>query len=108
MAVSVVNAYAATSDFVFVILERKVDLPTLEDCEHMPGHRVKGTVRPRRNTYDGKPTSAMRASPLLLTSNPVPAAVLVPGTGSRSCARSRAILLHNRFSPVSSASHDEG
>lgn len=61
MAVRVVKEYAATSLFVFVILERKVDLPT-----------------------EGKPTSAIRASPLLLTSNPVPPPDPAPGAGSSS------------------------
>jgi len=70
MAVSVVNEYAATSDFVLVILERKVDLPT-----------------------DGKPTSAMRASPDFDTSKPAPPPEPAPGPGSRSCALSRASLL---------------
>ena len=58
-----VKEYAATSDFVFVILERKVDFPT-----------------------DGKPTRAMRASPLLLTSKPAPPPPPAPGPGSRSWA----------------------
>jgi len=70
IAVSVVKEYAATSDLVFVILERKVDLPT-----------------------DGKPTRAMRASPDLETSKPAPPPEPAPGPGSRSCARSRASLL---------------
>lgn len=61
MAVKVVKEYAATSLFVFVILERKVDLPT-----------------------EGKPTSAMRASPLLLTSKPLPPPDPAPGGGSSS------------------------
>jgi hypothetical protein len=69
MAVSVVNAYAATSLFVLVILDRNVDLPT-----------------------EGKPTRAMRASPLLLTSKPVPPPLPAPGPGSRSWARRRASL----------------
>lgn len=69
MAVRVVKAYEATSDFVFVILDRKVDFPT-----------------------EGKPTSAIRASPDLLTSNPVPSAPAVL-PGSRSCARRRASFL---------------
>lgn len=30
---SVVKAYDATSDFVFVILDKKVDLPTLWMCQ---------------------------------------------------------------------------
>jgi len=47
MAVSVVKEYAAISDLVLVILERKVDLPT-----------------------DGKPTNAILASPDFETSNP--------------------------------------
>lgn len=70
IAVSVVNAYAATSLFVFVTFDRKVDLPTL-----------------------GKPTSAIRASPLLLTSKPDPPPDPAPGAGSRSWARRRASLL---------------
>ena len=70
MAVKVVNEYAATSLLVFVILERNVDLPT-----------------------DGKPTRAMRASPLLLTSNPAPPPDPAPGAGSRSWARRRASFL---------------
>lgn len=61
MAVRVVKEYAATSLLVFVILDRKVDLPT-----------------------DGKPTRAIRASPLLLTSNPLPPPEPAPGAGSRS------------------------
>lgn len=70
MAVRVVKEYEATSDFVFVTLERKVDFPT-----------------------DGKPTSAIRASPLLLTSKPEPPPPPAPGPGSRSCARRRASFL---------------
>ena len=70
IAVSVVKAYAATSLFVFVTFERNVDLPTL-----------------------GNPTSAMRASPLLLTSKPEPPPEPAPGAGSRSWARRRASLL---------------
>ena len=70
MAVKVVNEYAATSLLVFVIFERNVDLPT-----------------------DGKPTRAMRASPLLLTSNPAPPPDPAPGAGSRSWARRRASFL---------------
>ena len=69
MAVSVVNEYAAISDLVLVILDRKVDFPT-----------------------DGKPTRAMRASPDLDTSKPCwlgPLEVV----GSRSWARKRASLL---------------
>ena len=69
MAVSVVNEYAAISDLVFVILDRKVDFPT-----------------------DGKPTRAMRASPDFDTSKPCwlgPPVVV----GSRSWARRRASLL---------------
>ena len=61
MAVRVVKEYAATSLFVLVILDRKVDLPT-----------------------EGKPTSAIRASPLLLTSNPAPPPEPAPGAGSSS------------------------
>jgi hypothetical protein len=70
MAVSVVKAYEATSDLVLVTLERNVDLPT-----------------------DGKPTNAIRASPLLLTSKPEPPPPPAPGPGSSSCARSRASFL---------------
>ena len=70
MAVKVVKEYAATSLLVFVIFERNVDLPT-----------------------DGKPTRAMRASPLLLTSNPAPPPEPAPGAGSRSWARRRASFL---------------
>ena len=70
IAVNVVNEYAATSLFVFVIFDRNVDLPT-----------------------DGNPTSAMRASPLLLTSKPAPPPDPAPGAGSRSCARRRASFL---------------
>lgn len=70
MAVRVVKEYAATSDFVLVTFDRNVDLPT-----------------------EGKPTKAIRASPDLDTSNPVPAAPPAPGPGSRSCARNRASLL---------------
>lgn len=70
MAVSVVNEYAATSDLVLVILERNVDLPT-----------------------EGKPTSAIRASPDLETSNPAPPPEPAPGAGSSSCARNRASFL---------------
>ena len=69
MAVSVVNEYAAISDLVLVILDRKVDFPT-----------------------DGKPTRAMRASPDFDTSKPCwlgPLEVV----GSRSWARKRASLL---------------
>lgn len=71
MAVRVVKAYEATSDFVLVTLDRKVDFPT-----------------------DGKPTSAIRASPLLLTSKPAPPPPPAPGPGSRSCARRRASFLN--------------
>lgn len=70
MAVSVVKAYAATSDFVFVTLDKKVDLPT-----------------------DGNPTKAIRASPDLETSNPEPPALPDPGPGSSNCARKRASFL---------------
>lgn len=70
IAVSVVKAYEATSDLVLVTLDRNVDLPT-----------------------DGNPTNAIRASPLLLTSNPAPPPDPAPGPGSRSCARSRASFL---------------
>jgi hypothetical protein len=69
MAVSVVNSYAATPLFVFVTFDRNVDLPT-----------------------EGKPTRAMRASPDLVTSKPVPAPAEEPGVGSRSWARRRASL----------------
>ena len=70
MAVRVVNAYAATSDLVFVIFDKKVDFPT-----------------------EGKPTSAIRASPDLETSKPAPGPPEEPGVGSSSCARRRASLL---------------
>lgn len=70
MAVRVVNAYEATSDFVLVTLDRNVDFPT-----------------------DGKPTRDILASPLLLTSKPEPPPPPAPGPGSRSCARSRASFL---------------
>lgn len=72
IAVSVVNAYEATSDLVFVTFDKNVDLPT-----------------------DGKPTRAMRASPLLLTSKPAPPPPPEPGPGSRSCALSRASFLRH-------------
>lgn len=75
IAVRVVKAYAAISLFVFVIFDRNVDLPT-----------------------EGKPTSAMRASPLLLTSKPVPPPPAPPGPGSRSCARRRASFLNGKCS----------
>jgi hypothetical protein len=65
-----VKAYEAASDFVFVTRDRKVDFPT-----------------------DGNPTSAIRASPDLETSNPVPAVLLAPGAGSSSWARRRASFL---------------
>ena len=42
---------------------------------------------------DGNPTSAIRASPDLETSNPVPALLLAPGAGSSSWARRRASFL---------------
>ena len=61
IAVRVVKEYAATSLLVLVILERKVDFPT-----------------------EGNPTKAIRASPLLLTSNPLPPPDPAPGAGSRS------------------------
>jgi hypothetical protein len=54
-----VKAYDAASDLVLVTLDRKVDFPT-----------------------EGKPTSAIRASPDLETSNPVPPALPAPGAGS--------------------------
>ena len=73
MAVSVVKEYAATTDFVLVILLRKVDLPT-----------------------EGNPTSAIRASPDFETSKPAPPAAPAPGPGSRSCARSLASFLQLR------------
>ena len=59
IAVRVVKEYAATSDLVFVILDRKVDLPT-----------------------EGKPTSAIRASPAFETSKPEPTEEPDPGPGS--------------------------
>ena len=61
IAVRVVKAYEATSDRVLVTLDRNVDLPT-----------------------EGKPTNAIRASPLLLTSKPEPPPPPAPGPGSRS------------------------
>lgn len=70
MAVSVVKEYAAASLLVLVILDRKVDFPT-----------------------DGKPTSATRASPLLLTSKPAPGPPPAPAVGSSSWARRRASFL---------------
>jgi hypothetical protein len=70
IAVRVVKAYAATMDLVFVILDKKVDFPT-----------------------EGNPTSAIRASPLLLTSKPVPPLDPAPAAGSSSCARNRASFL---------------
>lgn len=70
IAVRVVKAYAATSDLVFVIFDRKVDFPT-----------------------DGKPTSAIRASPLFDTSKPDPPPDPEPGAGSSSWARRRASFL---------------
>jgi len=73
MAVSVVKEYAATSDLVFVIFDRKVDLPT-----------------------DGKPTSAMRASPDFETSKPAPPPDPAPGPGSSNCALSLASLLREK------------
>lgn len=70
MAVSVVKEYAATSDLVLVILDKNVDFPT-----------------------DGKPTSAIRASPDFVTSKPDPPALPAPGAGSSSWARRRASFL---------------
>lgn len=70
MAVKVVKEYAATSDLVLVIFDKNVDFPT-----------------------EGKPTSAIRASPLLLTSKPAPPAPPAPGPGSRSWALYRASFL---------------
>lgn len=70
MAVKVVKEYEATSDFVFVTLDKNVDFPT-----------------------EGKPTREIRASPLLLTSKPEPAPPPAPGPGSRSCALNRASFL---------------
>lgn len=70
MAVKVVKEYAATSDLVLVIFERNVLLPT-----------------------EGKPTSAILASPDFETSNPAPAPAPAPGPGSSSCARSLASFL---------------
>ena len=72
MAVSVVNEYAATAAFVFVILDRKVDFPT-----------------------EGKPTRAILASPDFETSKPAPPAPPAPGPGSSNWARKRASLLVN-------------
>lgn len=77
MAVRVVKAYDATSDFVLVTLDRKVDLPT-----------------------EGKPTRAIRASPLLLTSKPAPPPPPDPGPGSRSWARRRASFLNKGLADV--------
>lgn len=68
---SVVKAYAATSDLVFVTFDRNVDFPT-----------------------EGNPTRAIRASPDFETSKPEPAAPPAPGPGSRSCARRRASFLN--------------
>lgn len=70
MAVKVVKAYAATSDLVFVILDRNVLLPTL-----------------------GNPTNAIRASPDFCTSKPAPGPEPAPGAGSSNCALSRANFL---------------
>jgi hypothetical protein len=70
IAVRVVKAYDAASDFVLVTLDKKVDLPT-----------------------EGKPTRAIRASPDLETSKPVPPPLPAPGAGSRSWARRRASFL---------------
>ncbi len=71
----VVKEYAPTDAFVFVIFDRNVDLPT-----------------------EGKPTSAIRASPDFETSNPAPPPEPAPGPGSSSCALSRASLLDGRIS----------
>lgn len=71
IAVRVVKEYAATSDFVLVIFERNVDLPT-----------------------EGKPTRAILASPDFETSKPVPPPDPAPGPGSSSCARKRASFLN--------------
>ena len=70
MAVRVVKEYAATSLLVLVILDRNVDFPT-----------------------DGNPTKAILASPLLLTSKPLPPPDPAPGAGSSNCARRRASFL---------------
>ena len=59
MHVSVVNSYAAASDFVEVKVLRMVDLPT-----------------------DGKPMSATRASPCFSTSKPSPAPPVFGGARS--------------------------
>ena len=82
IAVSVVKLYAATSDFVFVILDRKVDLPT-----------------------DGNPTSAILASPDFETSKPDPAPPPEPGPGSSNWARSRASFLDHISRPKSSQTY---
>lgn len=70
MAVRVVKAYAATAALVLVTFERNVDFPT-----------------------DGKPTSAILASPDLDTSKPAPPPPPAPGPGSSSCALNLASLL---------------
>ncbi len=70
MAVKVVKAYDAASDLVFVTRDKNVDFPT-----------------------EGNPTSAIRASPDLDTSNPDPPPLPAPGAGSRSWARRRASFL---------------
>jgi hypothetical protein len=48
-------------------------------------------------TTEGKPTSAIRASPLLLTSKPEPPPDPAPGAGSSSWARSRASFLRENI-----------
>lgn len=75
MAVRVVNEYAATSDLVFVILDKNVDLPT-----------------------EGKPTRAILASPDFETSKPAPPPEPDPGPGSSSCALRRASFLRDYVS----------
>src|SRR5690606_5996995 len=74
MAVNVGREYTATSDLGLVTFDKNVDLPT-----------------------EGKPTRDIRASPLLLTSNPAPGPPPAPGPGSRSWARRRASFLKYRL-----------
>lgn len=85
IAVSVVKLYAATSLRVLVIFERNVDFPT-----------------------EGNPTSAIRASPDLLTSKPEPPPEPAPAAGSRSWARSRASFLVHHSAVVMSVAGSGG